>query len=61
MNEETVFMYLVLQGEIEGEVFDAFIAVYHHFGGILISLKVFDDIREPDGQAIIPATPMIQG
>lgn len=41
-------MYLVLQGKVEGEVFDAFIAVDLHFGGVLICLKVFDDIREPD-------------
>lgn len=48
-------MYLVLQGEVKGEVFNALVVVDLHFGGILICLKVFDDIREPNRQAIIPA------
>lgn len=47
-------MYLVLQGEVEGKIFDAFIAVDLHLRGIFIRLEVFDDIREPDRQAIIP-------
>lgn len=41
-------MYLVLQGEVKGYVFNAFIVVYLHFRGVLISLEVFDNIREPD-------------
>ena len=41
-------MNLVLQGEVEGEVFDAFIVVDLHFGGILICLEVFNNIRKPD-------------
>lgn len=62
INEKAVPVYLVLQGEVKSEVFNAFIVVDLHFGGILISLKVFDDIREPNGQAIIPAnkTPGLQ-
>lgn len=48
-------MDLVLQGEIEGEVFNAFVTVDLHFRGIFICLKMFDDIRKPDRQAIIPA------
>lgn len=55
INEKAVPVYLVFQGEVESEVFNAFIVVDLHFGGILICLKVFDDIREPNGQAIIPA------
>lgn len=49
-------MYLVLQGEVEGEVFNAFIIVDLHFGGVIVCLKVFDDIWEPDGQPVVPAT-----
>lgn len=41
-------MYLVLQGEVEGDAFDAFIVMDLHFRGILIGLQVFNDIREPD-------------
>lgn len=55
INEKAVPVYLVFQGEVKGEVFYAFIVVDLHFGGVLICLKVFDDIREPNGQAIIPA------
>lgn len=53
-DEQAVFVYLVLQGEVEGKIFDAFIVVDLHLRGILIRLEVFDDIREPDRQAIIP-------
>ncbi len=56
IDEEAVFVYLVLQGEVEGKVSNAFIVVNLHFGGVLVCLKVFDNIREPDWQAIIPAT-----
>lgn len=55
INEKAVPVYLVLQGEVKGEVFNAFIVVDLHLGGILICLEVFDDIREPHRQAIIPA------
>lgn len=48
IDEEAIFVYLVLQSEVEVEVFSAFIIVDLHFGGIIICLKVFDDIREPD-------------
>lgn len=48
VDEEAILVYLVLQGEVEGEVFNAFVAVYLHFGCIVIRLKVFDDIRKPD-------------
>lgn len=47
-------MDLVLQREVEGKIFDAFVVVDLHLRGILIRLEVFDDIREPDRQAIIP-------
>lgn len=56
IDEKSIPVYLVLQGEVEGEVFNLFIVVDLHFGGILICLKVFDDIREPNRQAIIPAS-----
>ena len=61
VDKESVFVYLVLQSEVEGEVFNTFITVYLHFGGIIICLKVFDDIREPDWQTIIPATTTYTG
>lgn len=40
-------MDLVLQSEVEGEVFDAFVVVNLHSGGVVVCLKVLDDIREP--------------
>lgn len=55
MNENAIFMNLVLQSKVKGEAFNLLICVDLHFGGIFIFLKVFDDIREPDGQTIIPA------
>lgn len=48
VDKKAIFVYLVLQGEVEGKVFDAFIVVDLHLRGILIRLEVFDDIREPD-------------
>lgn len=48
-------MDLVLQREVEGEVFDALVVVDLHSGGVLVSLKVLDDVREPDRQAVVPA------
>lgn len=47
-------MYLVLQGEVEGEIFDPFVVVDLHLRGVLVGLEVLDDIREPDRQAVIP-------
>lgn len=60
IDEKAIFVYLVLQGKVEGKVFNAFVVVDLHLRGILIGLKVFDDIREPDRQAIIPATTRMQ-
>lgn len=54
INKKAIFVYLVLQGEVQGKIFDALIVVNLHLGGILVRLEVFDDIREPDRQAIIP-------
>lgn len=48
INEKAIFVYLVLKGEVEGEVFNAVTVVDLHFRGILICLKVFDDVRKPD-------------
>lgn len=55
IDEKAIFVYLVLQGEVEGEVFNAVTVVDLHFRGILIRLKVFDDVRKPNWQTIIPA------
>lgn len=48
-------MDLVLQGEVEGEVLDALAVVNLHPGGVLVGLKVLDDIREPHGEPVEPA------
>lgn len=48
-------MDLVLQGEVEGEVVDALAVVNLHPGGVLVGLKVLDDIREPHGEPVEPA------
>ena len=53
-------MNLVLQSEVKGKAFNAFILVDLHFSGIFIRLQVLDDIREPDGQAIISAVTKAQ-
>lgn len=53
IDEHTIFVDLVLQSKVECEVFRAFIGVDLHFRSIVVCLKVFDDIREPDWQAII--------
>lgn len=47
-------MYLVLQGEVEGKIFDPFAVVDLHLRGVLVGLEVLDDIREPDRQAVVP-------
>lgn len=47
-------MYLVLQGEVEGKIFDPFVVVDLHLRGVLVGLEVLDDIREPDRQAVVP-------
>ncbi len=47
-------MDLVLQGEVEGKVFNAFVVVNLHSGGVLVSLKVLDDIREPHREPVEP-------
>lgn len=54
VDEKAVFVYLVLQGEVEGEIFDPFVVVDLHLRGVLIGLEMLDDIREPDRQAVIP-------
>lgn len=56
MNEKAIFVNLVLQSEVKGEAFNSLVVVDFHFGGIFICLEVLDDIREPDGQTIIPAS-----
>lgn len=48
IDEHTIFVDLVLQSKVECEVFRAFIGVDLHFRSIVVCLKVFDDIREPD-------------
>ena len=45
---------LVLQGEVEGEVFDALVVVDLHSGGVVVGLEVLDDVREPDGEPVVP-------
>lgn len=47
-------MDLVLQGEVEGEVLDAFVVVDLHSGGVLVGLQVLDHIWEPHGQPVEP-------
>ena len=47
VDEYSVGVYLVLQGEVKGEVFCMFVVVSLHSRGILIRLQVMDDIREP--------------
>lgn len=54
VEEKAVFVNLVLQGEVEGEIFDPFVVVDLHLRGVLVGLEVLDDIREPDRQAVIP-------
>lgn len=51
-------MDLVLQGEVEGEVLDAFVVVDLHSGGVLVGLKVLDHIREPHGEPVEPGQTM---
>lgn len=56
VDEDTTGVDLVLHGEIEGEVLDAFVAVGLHLGGIVVCLKMLDDVREPHRQAVVPAS-----
>lgn len=60
VDKKAVFVYLVLQGEVEGEIFDPFVVVDLHLRGVLIGLEVLDDIREPDRQAVIPGAQRCQ-
>lgn len=48
-------MDLVLQGEVKGEVLDAFVVVDLHSGGVLVCLKVLDHIWKPHGEPVEPA------
>lgn len=54
VQEDPVPVDLVLQGEVEGEVLDAFAIVDLHPGGVLVGLKVLDDVREPNGESVEP-------
>lgn len=54
VDKKAVSVYLVLQGEVEGKIFDPFVVVDLHLGGVLVGLEVLDDIREPDRQAVVP-------
>ena len=54
VQEDSVSVDLVLQGEVEGEVFDAFAVVDLHSGGVLVGLKVLDDVREPHREPVEP-------
>lgn len=56
VDEDTTGVDLVLHGEIEGEVLDAFVAVGLHLGGIVVCLKMLDDVREPHRQAVVPGS-----
>lgn len=47
-------MDLVFQREVEGKVLDVLVVVNLHPGRVLIGLKVFDDIRKPHRQPIVP-------
>lgn len=52
--KDPISVDLVLQGEIESEVFNAFIVMNLYSGGVLVSLKVLDDIWEPHRQPVVP-------
>lgn len=54
VDKHSVFMDLVLQREIKGEVFGSLVVVDLHAGSVFIRLKVLYDVREPDGQAVVP-------
>lgn len=54
VDKKAVPVYLVLQGEVEGKIFDPFAVVDLHLRGVLVGLEVLDDIREPDRQAVVP-------
>lgn len=54
MDKDSISVDLVLQREVEGEVFCAFVVVNLHSGGVLIGLEVLDDIWEPHREPIEP-------
>lgn len=60
VQKDPVSVDLVLQSEVEGEVFNAFVRVNLHSGGVLIGLKVLDDIREPHRQPVVPEHIMVK-
>lgn len=55
VEKHSVPVDLVLQGEVEGEVLNAFAVVDLHPGGVLIGLEMFDDIGEPHRKPVEPA------
>lgn len=54
MEKDSISVDLVLQREVEGEVFYAFVVVNLHSGGVLIGLEVLDDIWEPHREPVEP-------
>lgn len=54
VDEEAILVYLVLQGEVEGEVLQALVAVDLHPGGVLVGLEVLDDVGEPHRESVVP-------
>lgn len=54
MEKDSISVDLVLQREVEGDVFSAFVVVNLHSGGVLIGLEVLDDIREPHREPVEP-------
>lgn len=52
-------MHLVLQREVESEVFDALVAVDLHHRCVLVRLKVFDDVGKPHRKAVVPTHSML--
>lgn len=54
IQKHSISVDLVLQGEVEGEVFDAFVVVDFDSGGVLIGLEVFDDVRKPHREPVVP-------
>lgn len=52
--KDSISVDLVFQGEVESEVFNVLIVVNLHSGGVLIGLKVLDDIWEPHRQPVVP-------
>lgn len=54
VEEESVPVDLVFQGEVEGEILDALVVVNLDSGRVLVGLEVLDDVREPDGESVEP-------